>query len=262
MIKQITDDGKIDERELCKSEYGCKILSYYYAYGIKYDFCRFYEIINENAKCGFIFMMNSTMVIHASEDADKSEIYSFIEMNMPFRIELSQLLMPDENKLVHYQKLRRTRYEFANNWEVSQSDELINENPKLDDVYKILSEGFPNLLDYGLWITDTSHRIRKGISRVYTYKNCTTASVLYDINDTVLVGQVATGIASRGSGYARELLYWLGRKICGEGKRAQLYALDIRRSYYAHIGFKEADTDYVLERCDVKKESQQKGALK
>lgn len=39
-----------------------------------------------------------------------------------------------------------------------------------------------------------------------TYKNCTTASVMFDIADDILIGQVATKASSRGSGYAREFL--------------------------------------------------------
>lgn len=67
-----------------------------------------------------------------------------------------------------------------------------------------MTEGFPNLSDYSLWLADTSHRIRHGISRVMTYKSCTTASISYDIDNHVLVGQVATKIASRGGGFAQE----------------------------------------------------------
>ena len=65
-------------------------------------------------------------------------------------------------------------------------------NPSLDDVYKILSEGFPNILDYPLWLTDTSHRCRHGVSHIMTYKNATTATIMFDIDDNVLVGEVAT----------------------------------------------------------------------
>ena len=129
-------------------------------------------------------------------------------------------------------------------------------------MYSILKEGFPNLIDYGLWLTDTSHRVRRGISKVYIYKRFTTATLMYDINDTVLVGQVATRVKARGSGHAREFLYWIGSELKKQGKTAILFALDIRKSFYEEIGFKAIMTEYVFERKDIEKESQQKGALK
>jgi hypothetical protein len=54
----------------------------------------------------------------------------------------------------------------------------IDENPSLDRVYDILREGFPELSDYGLWLTDTSHRQRHGITRLFMYMSSATASVL------------------------------------------------------------------------------------
>ena len=36
------------------------------------------------------------------------------------------------------------------------SPEEVALHPKLQDVYGILQEGFPNLLDYPIWLTDVS----------------------------------------------------------------------------------------------------------
>ncbi|MBO5382847.1 MAG: N-acetyltransferase, partial [Ruminococcus sp.] len=109
--------------------------------------------------------------------------------------------------------------------------------------------------------TDTSHRCRHGVSRVFTYKECTTASIVFDIENTVLIGQVATKIESRGSGYARDFLKWLAAFLHQFNKRAYLLALDIRVSYYLEIGFREVEKEIVLERIDIEKESMQKGRL-
>lgn len=76
-----------------------------------------------------------------------------------------------------------------------------------------------------------------------------------------MIGQVATRIANRGSGYARDFLKWLAAWLGELGKDAVLYALDIRRSFYQQIGFEEVETEYVLERVDIKKEGTEKGAL-
>ena len=85
--------------------------------------------------------------------------------------------------------------------------------------------------------------------------------MVYDWKGNVLVGQVATKLAQRGSGYARDFLRWVAEKLAREGKRAVLYALDIRISFYREIGFQEIGSEYVLERQDVPKEHQEKGAL-
>jgi len=46
--------------------------------------------------------------------------------------------------------------------------DAVNKQPDLTKVYGILHEGFPNLLSYPLWLTDTSHRCRHEISQVLT----------------------------------------------------------------------------------------------
>ena len=105
------------------------------------------------------------------------------------------------------------------------------------------------------------YRCRHGISRVFTYRDCTTASAVFDIGDEVLIGQVATKVSARGSGYAREFLKWLAYFLNNLGKRAFLLALDVRVSFYREIGFREIEKEIVLERIDVDKESVNKGEL-
>ena len=182
-------------------------------------------------------------------------------MNMPYRIEGNQTAIESLYNMEGYHKLHRTCFKLCADENTVIDENDINYEPILDDVYGILSEGFPNLLDYSVWLADTSHRIRHGISRVFTYKNSTTASIVYDIDDCVLVGQVATKISSRGSGYARAFLKWLATYLEKQNKTAFLNALDTRESFYREIGFKAYNSEYVLERIDNKNESAVKGML-
>ncbi len=85
--------------------------------------------------------------------------------------------------------------------------------------------------------------------------------MVFDIGNEVLIGQVATKLSARGSGYAREFLKWLAYFLNNLGKRAFLLALDIRVSFYREIGFREIETEIVLERIDIEKESIFKGIL-
>ncbi len=262
MIRLLTDEKELDRELLMKSLSGKKMLSYAKAYGLGYDFCRFYEISSGESK-GYMFIINSTLIICA-EDGLKvdEELEMFVEMNLPFRIEGSQTMLEGLKNVGHYQVLNRTVFELVPDESTAKfNEQFVEFNPKLTDVYKILSEGFPNIADFSLWYTDTSHRCRHGVSRVFTYKGCTTASAAFDIGNEVLVAQVATKITSRGSGYAREFLKWLAEFFNNLGKRAFLLALDVRVSYYREIGFKEIETEIVLERMDVEKESVLKGKL-
>lgn len=94
-------------------------------------------------------------------------------MYKPFRIEgASQAIGMISNR--EYNRLHRTTFQLASSEQTLIDESEIDFNPALDDVYGILTEGFPNLSDYSLWLADTSHRIRHGISRVMTYKSCTT----------------------------------------------------------------------------------------
>lgn len=263
MIKLLTDEKNVDKELLMKTLSGKKMLAYLKAYGLGYDFCRFYEILGDNGGRGFMFIINSTLIICSDDKLEASdELEMFISMNLPFRIEGSQKILHKLKGSGHYQALNRTVFELVPGESAAKFNEkFVDFNPKLTDVYKILSEGFPNITDFSLWYTDTSHRCRHGISRVFTYKGCTTASAVFDIGNEILVGQVATKIESRGSGYAREFLKWLAEFFNNLGKRAYLLALDVRVSFYREIGFKEIEREIVLERKDVEKESVLKGKL-
>lgn len=266
MIKIIDDKKKFsdsDKTMLLKSLNGKKMLAYLKAYGTDYDFCRFYRIENKNG-FGFMFMINSTLIICSDYDIYDDEILHFINMNMPFRIEGSgQIIEKLKDKLnINYQTLNRTVFEMIPDENTKNFNELqVEFNPDFKDVYEILSEGFPNIADFGLWYTDTSHRCRHGVSKIFTYKESTTASIVFDIENDVLVGQVATKIKSRGSGYAREFLKWLAMFLNNLNKKAYLMALDVRVSFYHEIGFKEVMKEIVLERQDIEKESIMKGKL-
>jgi hypothetical protein len=252
----------VEEQEALQQSWrGKKLLAYFKAYGGDYDFCQFFRLQYETA-VGWMFLLNATLVVCSNTELPTEELMDFIRMHRPFRVECPQNILPKLAALDNYQTLRRTLFALCPH-PVSETfcEEDVEMNPKLSDVYDILQEGFPNLLDYPLWLTDTSHRCRHGISHVMTYKGSTTVTLVFDQENCVLVGQVATRVANRGSGYARDFLKWLSAWLDGLGKTAVLYALDVRRSFYQEIGFAEVETEYVLERTDVQREDTQKGAL-
>lgn len=262
MIKLIEHEHELDRELLLKTLSGRKMLAYMRAYGPNYQFCRFYKVEDGNGK-GYMFMINSTLIICADDELEANEeIDLFISMNLPFRIEGAQKILLGIRIPERYQRLNRAVFELVPDDKPLESiEDHVDLDPSLSDVYRILSEGFPNIADFSLWYTDTSHRCRHGISKVFTYRDSTTASAVFDIENVVLIGQVATTIKSRGRGYARDFLRWLAKFFNGNGKRAYLFALDVRTSFYHEIGFREVGNEIVLERIDVEKESVTKGKL-
>ncbi len=263
MIRLIEHEHELDSALLNKTLNGKKMLAYMRAYGPNYEFCRFYKITGDYGGVGYMFIINSTLIICSDGELEPSEeLNLFVSMNVPFRIEGDRSVLEGIRIPERYQTLNRTIFELIpDDTPLESIEEHVEFNPKLTDVYRILSEGFPNIADFSLWYTDTSHRCRHGISRVFTYRDSTTASAVFDIGSTVLIGQVATNIAARGRGYAREFLKWLAKFFNGLGKRAYLLALDVRVSFYQEIGFEVVGKEIVLERIDVVKDNVSKGRL-
>lgn len=73
---------------------------------------------------------------------------------------------------------------------------------------------------------------------LFVYKNSTTASIVYDIDGTVLVGQIATRLSARGSGYARKFLKWLACYLEKQNKTAYLNALVHGKAFTVKLDLK------------------------
>lgn len=254
MIRQILCAEEISRDILVKTLCGKRMLAYLDAYGPGYRFCSFFQSGNS-----IILLLNSTMLICGCDFEDE-ELNIFIDMHKPFRIE-GDLKAIKMIKNSAYNLLHRTVFQLVSGKGDKADEEFVNFSPALDDVYCILNEGFPNIAEYSLWLADASHRIRHGVSRVLTYRGSTTATLSFDIDNCVLVAQVATKISARGSGYARRFLTWLADHLDSQGKTAVLYALDVRASFYKEIGFKELSEEYVLELKENVDENILKGKL-
>ena len=258
MIRKITKDCDLNTYLLRKTWRGRKMYSYYKAYGIDYPFCLFYTV----GEAGVMLQFNSTVLIVSAEESETENLAAFLNMHKPFRIECNEPVREKLSWLLpEYQSLHRPTFELQPDSDSSFEEESVEFNPSLEEVYQILHAGFPNLEDYSLWLTDTSHRCRHGVSHVLTYKNSTTATIMFDIDNHVLVGQVATLPEARGLGHARMFLRWLAGFLAQFDKKAVLYALDIRESFYREIGFKVVDTEYVLEYTPDAQDSITKGLL-
>ncbi|MGN0601265.1 MAG: hypothetical protein ACI4I7_00995 [Oscillospiraceae bacterium] len=249
------DNDLLDK--LKNNHYSRRIKSHFYAYGNKYDFSRFYLIEDNGISFGIISVFNSSMMIssfkeRSFDDNIINEIAGFIMMNKPSIVELECRYA---NMIFHgidseYRYETRTEFEFVSKNNLPSM--VVDEIPKLDNVFNVLKTSFPAIADsYELWITDTSHRIRHGLSQSFLLGDYSTATIQYIIDGTALIGHVATIPEERGNFHARHLLYWIGERLTMDGFCVKLLARPNRVSYYEEIGFKEVGTDIVFERKSI-----------
>lgn len=236
-----------------KDHYSRRIRSHYQAYGGGYDFCRFYLIKNEERDLGVIVLFNSSMLASTLEgceldDDEIAELTMFISMNKPLSCELEKRYVPLllEN-LDDYKTDKRTQFRFKPRNDMPVLD--VDDVPSLNDVYRILALSFPAIANsYELWLTDMSHRVRRGLAQSFLLGDYTTATIQYIVDRVALIGHVATVPEERGKLHARKLLYWIGERLSKDGFEVILFARPHRVSYYNEIGFTPVGVDLVLER--------------
>lgn len=256
MIYESKDIDDALLKGLKSNNYTRRIKSHFSAYGTGYDFSRFFIVEKDNEKLGVISQFNSSMMISSFEgrEFDKdiiSEMAGFVRMIKPEVIELENVYAQSlcDELDGEYKGDRRTEFEFVPKNVLPSLN--VNELPKLDDVFSILKTCFPKLAQsYELWLTDTSHRVRRGLSQSFLLENYTTATIQYIVDGVALIGHVGTIPEERGKFHARQLLYWIGEKLTQDGFDVRLFARPHRVSYYEEIGFKERAVDLVLERKD------------
>lgn len=258
MIYQLTEaDSSLFDR-LKATHYGRRIKSHFLAYGIKYDFSRIFVISRDDEPVGLLSVFNaSTVICDMMEvtftDAELEDISIFIHMTKPCSVEIDPIYSERLRPLLAdlYSPDDRTQFAFCSKGTLPDLD--IDECPSLDAVFDILRVSFPTLAQaYDLWITDTSHRVRHGLSQSFLMKEetgtgCSTATIQYIIDRKALIGHVATLPEYRGRFYARRLLYWIGERLTNDGFEVRLFARPHRVSYYEEIGFKAIAHDRVFE---------------
>ena len=257
MIKLVFDLDKNILDSLSDCHYARRVKSNFVSYGAKYDFCRFYLHISDKTQkpLSVISQFNATMIIAPLKGNDckkdeTSELLTLVKMNSPQTIELpltfAEVL---KDKLSNFTPCMRTEFEYISKNHSPLME--VDETPRLQDVYDILKTSFPAIADgYELWLTDTSHKVRRGLSQCFVLGGCTTATIQYICDGVALVGQVATKPEERGKFHARKLLYWIGERLYKRGFTVRLFARSNRVSYYEEIGFKELQSDIVFERKD------------
>ncbi len=253
MIKQIFSNPEFEFDKLAPNCYTRKLKSNFNAYNTKYDFCRFYKAETNEIKA-IICMFNSSMLVATVVDANYDDefirdLIIFIQMNKPTMVEVDRLIAEKLQTFLSddYDFNIRTEYEYDK--KVEPFNIIVDENPKHDEIFNIVKVAFPALADtYKMWITDSSHRLRRNQAWLYCYKKSSTLMVKYILDGYALIGQVGTLPQARGNNYARELLYYTINKMQSQGIKVCLFAREKMFSYYEELGFTPVLMDLVLER--------------
>jgi len=256
MISQIIETERIDFDVFPKNCYQRLVKSHFDAYQLKYDFCRFYYIIDKQI-IGIISLFNSSMTVCFINENNYSddvidEILMFINLNKPDRIEIDEVVARKISNKLSSEYISFKRIELVYDGKIQISEIEVIENPKLDDVYKVLSQCFPKLKDsYELWLTDTSHRTRRNLYRSFLVGNHTTVAIQYVIDDIAVIGSIATLPEFRGKRFARNLIKYICNLLQNERLNVHLFAKEERLSFYEEIGFKPVFSDLVFERKEI-----------
>lgn len=248
MIRQLHSGDCISAFGMRTTYWGKRIYTYYAAYGTEYDFCKFYGCTTDNC-FGIIMIFNATMTIWSHNEPDETfseELSSFILMHSPQRIEAPFHISANLKIGSQYHTKQRFLFKMVTDKSFMASDLCVEKKPNLDKVYEILKESFDDTTDYGLWLTDTSHRRRRNLTTLYLFEKSTTATVIFEDESFAFIGQIATLKSHRGHGGARKLLYYIACALEEKGKTGYLFAYPERKSFYEEIGFECVEEDYII----------------
>ena len=241
MIKKSFDKFEL---MLQQDYYGLKTLSYIKAYGMGYDFLRFYAV-QEGLATGSVMLFNRSAVIGGSL-LDFDELSDFIQMSSPLTVECPTA-GAERLELTGYSAVKRTLFNMCPDPDFKENEvvERLETPPSLEAVFKVLEQSFPKI-EFDLWYTDTSHRIRHGVSRLFLYDNCSCAAIDFALEGKAFISGVATLPEERGRGRAGDLLRYIAALLKRNGFEGYLWATDETADFYRKLGFSAVDEDYMF----------------
>lgn len=217
----------------CGDIYGGKIISLCRAYGTDYDFCRFYRQ-NKLLLCSFYGEF-----IVAGECGNFDELADFLSFAGAKNALVPQAVKSGLESFFSFAEHSLYRLKKA---EIPPI--LVNENPKLDDVYSILRHSFK--VDFSAWYVDMSHRIRRGITKVFTHENATTLTAQFDEGGVILLSQIATLPERRGEGLSSLLLRAIAGEYKNNGKAVFVICRRELQPFYEKNGFVLVGKSYTI----------------
>lgn len=219
---------------LSETYYGMKIRSYLDAYGVGYDFCRFY--VGSGESDGVLLCFNGSAVCDGS--ISNEDLCSFLGFCRPHNLEISG----EERSLLKYKAVKRVMFGFT--VPVDFIAEEIKSDDNLDSHFRIIKSGFPEI-DYEKWLVDISHRKRHGVSKLFKFEEIASATMQFCFDNFAFFSEIAVLPECRGQGAARRMLYSIAAEFAKKGISCGLFALPHRVGFYREIGFREIFEDNI-----------------
>ncbi len=229
-------------KNLCSDDaFGTRIYALFSAYSTDYNFADFwYQIIDDNVTCA-ISKISGDITICASVNADFEEIAEFLSV-------VGYSSITCDKSIAEKLNLEYTK----EGWIVEFRGDIINYDDNfehycdLSEIYDLIySQGVGFLADKQTWIADASYRLNHGISRLALIskdsKPASSAMILFETEDAVFLGAVATYPQFRGQGLSRKIIHHLLSEA--KGKKAHLFCRkDTIVEFYKSIGFEVIGT--------------------
>lgn len=222
-----------------------KINAYMKAYGGECNFCFFY-VERGSLAAGNIMLLNDTAVVSAGF-ADKAELEEFLMMYSPSTVECPRSVS-NKIRMNGYEPQERCLFRInvpMRDAEAEKTDDFKGDNVSLQEMFMILNQSFSGL-SYDGWYADMSHRVRHGISRVYTYKDCSCACLDFTSGKNAFISSVAVSPAERGKGTGRELMAQLERELKHNGLQGFVWADKTGEGFYRKLRYTPADEDIIF----------------
>ena len=208
-----------------------KIRALLNAYGVNYEFCRFF--ISENTA---IAMLYGDCIICEFGKTDIEELCEFLGFNGFTEIFCSISLGEAIQKYLKVKTEQVNLMRFKGSPTPRKLTELCPEN-----AYNIIKTCFD--IDFETWYPDMSHFVRHGVSKLYGLDGSALA-VQFDINGEALLSQISTLPEKRGQGCASSLI----SAVCAAMPYSEIYVLceDKLKGFYEKNGFVFADKKSIL----------------
>lgn len=224
-------------RDFCKKDvFGTRTIGYLDTYGMDVPEADFYVQTADGQITAVLSSVYSEGSLTCSENADFEELSHFI-MFLGLRSLLcdrkicKRLSLPEDS--FGYVML------FQSSDRMPKHTFLTPDYPdfKYREVYELLKQCAFSLGDYNTWLGDFALRVRKNTAKVLAFrengKTLSTASVLFESEDAVYLGAVATDPSCRGRGLGGDVVLSLAN--CG--KRAEILCKEHRVTFYESLGF-------------------------
>lgn len=198
-----------------------KIRALLNAYGVNYDFCRFFRQGGTYLAC-----LDGSFVICEQPGADFEELAQFLGMHGFTDIFCSEAAGNALKPLVSA--------EFTSVWLMRCMAEKFGELPAElppSQVWDIIGSRFD--IPFEPWYLDMSHRVRHGVSRCFSDGKAALV-VQHEINGEALISQVSVRREYERCGYAGALVKQVSAALSGE---VQVICEDRLRGFYERCGF-------------------------